>query len=58
MYLTEKPELAYFGGLAQGWASRLEEVSKTTDNEGILQLIEDMKEEGKRLAKLGGVKFA
>lgn len=46
---------AYFSGLAFGWASRLEEISKTTDNKGVLKLIEDMKEESKQLAEFAGV---
>jgi len=55
--MEEDSREAYIAGLIIGWSSRLEQISKTTDNEGILQLIEDMKKLGKSMAVESGVIF-
>ena len=51
---TDKTDMAFFAGLLQGWASRLE---STKTNEEIKSVIIDMKKESVRLAKLAGVEI-
>ncbi len=48
----DKPLVAYFSGLIQGWAIKL---SDCKNREEVLELINDMKTESDRLAKFAGV---
>ena len=51
----EKGTYAFFSGLIMGWTSRLEKLTPKGHNVETFKLIEDMKFESYRLAKLAGV---
>ena len=48
----DKPLVAYFSGLIQGWAIKLTECQ---NHEEVLEVVNDMKIESNRLAKYAGV---
>jgi len=54
----EKGTYAFFSGLMLGWSSRLEDLTKDEFGKhdvATFKLIQDMKEESGRLAKLAGL---
>ncbi len=53
----EKATYAFFSGLIMGWTSRLEKLTPKGHNVETFKIIEDMKQESYRLAKLAGLSF-
>lgn len=52
---SDKANTAFISGMIMGWASRLQKLTPKGHNVETFKLIDDMKEESKRLAELAGV---